>query len=189
MGKNGQIKTLKNPKGGGRPKTEIDLTQLTNLCRLSPTYAEIATFFCCSEETIQRKIVSDEAFLTAYKKGINDGKLHLRRLQIQTATGREPRLFKDNDGNAVLNAKGRPILIEGEPPNPTMQIWLGKQLLGQVDRQEVTGKDGGPIEQRTSLSIDATTLASAFAILRDAGGVRVAVPGQPEPSLDPLHPA
>jgi len=29
--------------------------------------------------------------------------------------------------------------------NATMLIWLGKQELGQADRHELTGKDGGPI--------------------------------------------
>ena len=35
--------------------------------------------------------------------------------------------------------------------NPTMQIWLGKQYLDQKDvsRIETTGKDGGPVEQKT----------------------------------------
>ena len=30
--------------------------------------------------------------------------------------------------------------------NVTMLIWLGKQYLGQVEKQELTGTDGGPIE-------------------------------------------
>lgn len=29
--------------------------------------------------------------------------------------------------------------------NVTMLIWLGKNLLGQADKQEVTGKDGAPL--------------------------------------------
>jgi hypothetical protein len=31
--------------------------------------------------------------------------------------------------------------------NATMLIWLGKNLLGQADKQEVTGKDGAPLMQ------------------------------------------
>ena len=30
--------------------------------------------------------------------------------------------------------------------NPTMQIWLGKQLLGQRDKTELTGAEGGPVQ-------------------------------------------
>ncbi len=29
--------------------------------------------------------------------------------------------------------------------NPSMAIWLGKQYLGQHDKSELTGKDGGPL--------------------------------------------
>ena len=29
--------------------------------------------------------------------------------------------------------------------NPTMLIWLGKQLLGQKDRSELTGAEDGPL--------------------------------------------
>jgi hypothetical protein len=28
-----------------------------------------------------------------------------------------------------------------------MQIWLGKQYLGQKDKQEQTGPDGGPVKE------------------------------------------
>jgi hypothetical protein len=30
--------------------------------------------------------------------------------------------------------------------NATMLVWLGKQWLGQNDRHELTGADGGPIQ-------------------------------------------
>lgn len=33
--------------------------------------------------------------------------------------------------------------------NATMLVWLGKQELGQRDRHELTGRDGGPIETET----------------------------------------
>lgn len=43
--------------------------------------------------------------------------------------------------------------------NVTMQIWLGKQYLGQKDKQEVEqyGKDGGPIQQETKVTLDDAT--------------------------------
>lgn len=37
--------------------------------------------------------------------------------------------------------------------NATMLIWLGKQMLGQSDKQEISGPEGAPIEIR-SLSDD-----------------------------------
>lgn len=36
--------------------------------------------------------------------------------------------------------------------NPTMLIWLGKQHLGQRDKQELTGKDGGPVEANLTVT-------------------------------------
>lgn len=30
--------------------------------------------------------------------------------------------------------------------NPTMLVWLGKQILGQSDKAELTGANGGPIQ-------------------------------------------
>jgi len=58
----------------------------------------------CSHDTLAR----DEEFCVVHKKGMDEGKTSLRRLQWQTARG----------------------------GNPTMQIWLGKQYLGQRDKQE-----------------------------------------------------
>lgn len=56
----------------------------------------------------------DQQFLQVHKKGIEAGKASLRRMQWKSA----------EDGNV------------------TSQIWLGKQYLGQRDKQELTGKDG-----------------------------------------------
>ena len=62
----------------------------------------------------------DPEFLRIHKKGMDKGKSSLRRMQYHAASG----------GNA------------------TMQIWLGKQYLGQKDKQEITGKDGEPLNPK-----------------------------------------
>ncbi len=62
----------------------------------------------------------DPEFLRIHKKGMDKGKSSLRRMQYRAASG----------GNA------------------TMQIWLGKQYLGQKDKQEITGKDGEPLNPK-----------------------------------------
>jgi hypothetical protein len=53
-------------------------------------------------------------------------------------------------GKSHLNNRLRVAQVELaiDDKNPTMQIWLGKQLLGQRDykRIEVTGAGGGPLE-------------------------------------------
>ena len=96
-------------KKKGRPEIEFNLEELEKLARLQCTQEEIASFFGCSIDTIQRRMKDDEEFCGAYKKGVDEGKMSLRRAQFKAALG----------------------------GNVTMQIWLGKQYLGQSDKQEV----------------------------------------------------
>lgn len=88
----------------GRPKFIIDYEQVEKLASIHCTQQEIATFLGCSVDTLQH----DEKFSAIYKKGLETGKMSLRRLQWKKA----------QDGNT------------------TMLIWLGKNLLGQKDKIE-----------------------------------------------------
>lgn len=92
---------------GGRPKKEIDKKAFENLCSLQCTKDEICGFFDVHEETLTRWChdTYGEGFSDVYKKKSASGKMSLRRMQFRTA----------EEGNA------------------TMQIWLGKQYLGQTD--------------------------------------------------------
>lgn len=47
-----------------------------------------------------------------------------------------------NEGRASLRRRQYQAAMEG---NPTMLVWLGKQYLGQKDKQEITGKDGSSL--------------------------------------------
>lgn len=47
--------------------------------------------------------------------------------------------------NVSLRRKQIELAMKGDR---TMLIWLGKQLLGQSDKTQLTGKDGGPIETK-----------------------------------------
>ncbi len=86
---------------------------------------KLASIMCTQSEIASVLGVSlallehDPEFLRIHKKGMEHGKASVRRMQFQAANG----------GNA------------------TMQIWLGKQYLGQRDKQdtEITGKDGAPV--------------------------------------------
>ena len=71
---------------------------------------EIASWFKCSEDTIERwcKRELNMSFADAYKKYSVGGKISLRRYQMRMAE-----------------------------TNATMAIWLGKQYLGQTDKQEL----------------------------------------------------
>lgn len=86
-----------------RPQIPIDADEVIKLASIGCSNSEIAAFFDCSEDTIERRFAGELA------KGRENGKTRLRRLQWQSAT----------KGNVV------------------MQIWLGKQMLGQKDRQEI----------------------------------------------------
>lgn len=92
-----------------RPRIEIDKNQFEKLCSIQCTLAEIASFFDCSDDTIERWCLRTykEGFAEVYAKKRGIGKISLRRAQFKMAEH-----------------------------NPTMAIWLGKQYLGQTDKQE-----------------------------------------------------
>lgn len=89
-----------------RPRIEFDYNEVRKLGELQCTYMEVAAFFECSIETIKRRLAEDEEFCAAYKMGLENGKMSLRRYQWRAAQ------------------KG----------NTSMLIWLGKQYLGQRDQ-------------------------------------------------------
>ena len=88
----------------GRPKFIIDYETVDKLASIMATQEEIAAFLDVSVRTLQR----DEEFCHVYKKGLDKGKMSLRRKQYAMSE-----------------------------TNPTMAIWLGKQYLGQKDKQEL----------------------------------------------------
>lgn len=95
---------------GGRPRIEIDEEQFKGLCSIQCTLQEIAAWFKCSEDTIERwcKRQFKLSFAEAYKKYSVGGKISLRRYQFRMAEH-----------------------------NATMAIWLGKQWLGQKEQQGI----------------------------------------------------
>lgn len=94
----------------GRPLTNIDKKQFEKLCTLQCTKEEIAGFFECSEDTIEKfcKREYGETFTAVFKQKRQTGKISLRRSQWRLAE-----------------------------KNVSMAIWLGKQYLGQKEQQEV----------------------------------------------------
>ncbi|HPA64666.1 MAG TPA: hypothetical protein PLC67_11980 [Spirochaetota bacterium] len=97
----------------GTPQIKIDLSQAEKLGELQCTYAECAAFLSTKERTISEDLLKHrQDFITAYKKGAEVGKISLRRTQF--------RLSKKS---------------------PAMAIWLGKQYLGQTEKQEMSFPD------------------------------------------------
>jgi hypothetical protein len=100
---------------GGRPRKQIDQSFFEGLCKIQCTLEEIAQVLGVSEDTVERwcKRTHELGFADAYKKFSATGKTSLRRYQFEAAK------------------KG----------NVTMQIWLGKQYLGQTDKPTPEGCD------------------------------------------------
>lgn len=89
---------------GGRPKKVIDYEAVEKLAGIMATQEEIAAFLDISVRTLLR----DTEFCQIYKKGLDKGKMSLRRKQFNMSE-----------------------------TNPTMAIWLGKQYLDQHDKKEL----------------------------------------------------
>jgi hypothetical protein len=102
----------------GRPRIEIDEEHFRKLCEYMCTLDEIAGFFECSPDTIERWCERTFAttFADIYKKYSVRGKISLRRTQFRLAE-----------------------------KSASMAIFLGKQYLGQQDHIEVV--DNTPIER------------------------------------------
>ena len=96
---------VKTKHAGGRPKKFINLKQVAKLAKICCTVEEIANILDLSKSTLDH----NTEFLQVYKKNIDNGKMSLRRAQMELA-------------------------LKG---NATMQIWLGKQLLGQREPQNI----------------------------------------------------
>ncbi len=95
----------------GRPRIEIDEEAFKKLCGIQCTLDEVASFFNCSPDTIERwcKRELKITFAEAFKKHSANGKISLRRWQFKMAEH-----------------------------NVSMAIWLGKQYLGQTEKQEMS---------------------------------------------------
>ena len=94
---------------GGRPAIDFDAKEVEKLGSIGATIEEMAGWFDVTTRTIERRLADEEGeFCRVYKRGRSRVKMSLRRKQIDLA----------NDGN------------------PTMLIWLGKQLLEQRDNRD-----------------------------------------------------
>lgn len=100
----------------------------------------------------------ERRFAASIEKGRERGKKSLRRMQWKTA----------------------------KAGNPTMQIWLGKQLLSQADKVSHTGADGGPIrtehEEKHTVDYDQIESELSKLAVRMAGGTGA------NGRVQPVHP-
>ena len=96
----------------GRDKIPVDWEEVDNLLKIQCTGEEIASFLDISYDTIERRCKTDKKMPFAEYSLLKrqGGKPSLRRAQWKAAT---------------------------EDHNPTMLIWLGKNLLDQKDKSSV----------------------------------------------------
>lgn len=100
---------------GGRPRIDIDVEEFEKLCVLQCTQAEIAGWFNCTEQTLRNfcKREYGKTFFEVFEEKSAKGKISLRRAQFRLAE-----------------------------TNATMAIFLGKNYLGQTDKQEIDTNTG-----------------------------------------------
>lgn len=101
-----------------RPRKEIDQMEFEKLCGLQCTLDEIAGWFKCSEDTIERwcKRTYKAGFAEVFSEKRGQGKIALRRIQFDLAK-------KDS----------------------RMAIFLGKNYLDQTDKREITAGNAGQL--------------------------------------------
>jgi DNA-binding MurR/RpiR family transcriptional regulator len=93
-------------------KIELNLEQLKAMVRIQCTQEECAAVLGMSADTLDRRLKELEyaGFAEFYKKYSHEGLASLRRAQWKAAT---------------------------EQLNPTMLVWMGKQMLGQQDKSSM----------------------------------------------------
>lgn len=154
-------------KGGGRPtafKPEHVLL-VEKIAKLGATNVEIGDILGVSERTIETWTVSNVEFSAALKRG----KL-LADAEVANSLYRRAVGYSHDAVKIVADAKtGSEHIVpytEHYPPDTTAGIfWLKNRRRSEWrDKQdhEVTGKDGGPIQQEVAL-----TAAEAYRRLKD----------------------
>lgn len=95
----------------GRPLKEIDWSKIEAMARILCTQSEISSLTGHTIDLLGERCQRDHgmSFPDYYKKHSDGGKMSLRRAQFKKA------------------------VVDG---NPALQIWLGKQMLGQKDSVE-----------------------------------------------------
>lgn len=90
-------------------KIEIDETQLKAICRLKPTIKDVAAFFNCSEDTIERRCKDYDGI--SFKEFRDKYMVHTRLDLVRKA-------------------------LKMAEKNPAMMIFCLKNLCGWKDKQE-----------------------------------------------------
>jgi hypothetical protein len=112
-----QLKNGPAPGEGGAPRKPIDLDIVRRAASIGCTNGEIGALLNMCERTFYYHLEQDEGLQSIVDQARETGRATLRRVQWQRAMA--------GDG--------------------TMLVWLGKNMLGQRDRHELSGADGAPL--------------------------------------------
>lgn len=140
-------KADETPRPKGRPssyKPEYD-EKAYKLCLLGATDKQIGDFFGTSEQTINKWKNDNPSFLESLKRGKDQADQAVAASLYHRALGYSHKAVK------IFNHQGSPLVVdytEHYPPDTTAAIfWLKNRRPDHWrDRQEHTGKDGGPIK-------------------------------------------
>ncbi len=122
----------------------------------------------------------DHATVSHHLARYPDFALAVSQAQLDSDRGKS---LKVEDALFEAATSGNVVAIQVWLYNRCPERWADKRNIA------ITGKDGGPFEQRTHIEFDPASLAAALSILRDTGGVRVEAAGKPEPPMEQIHPA
>jgi len=114
---------------GKRIPIQISEEEVEKLASLHCTQEEIAAWFDMKLDAFETRLRRDKSLREAYDRGIGKGKVSLRRHQWK-------------------------MVEEG---NPTMAIWLGKQLLGQRDKTSLEVSQPASANQSDTLNLSLLT--------------------------------
>lgn len=113
----------------GRPKVKIDAKSFDALMDIPfVTVKSIASVFGCSEKTIQRYVNSEY--------GLTFDQLKLEKSETMKMR---------------LGGKQYEVAMKGNVP---MLVWLGKQYLGQADKQEIKSDQKHSFENISDSDLD-----------------------------------
>lgn len=124
------------------------IAQAEKLCKLGATDMELADFFDVEVRTLYRWKADNEAFCQALKSGKDEADDRVERSLYARANGYE---HDEVDIRVVGGAIVQTPIRKYYPPDTTAAIfWLKNRRAGEwreVKAVELTGADGGPVEQ------------------------------------------
>jgi hypothetical protein len=150
--------------------------QARKLCALGATDDEMADFFGCDRTTFYRWRTAHPDFAEAMKVAKEAADLRVERSLYQRAVG-----YSHPDTHMAV-VEGEVVAtptVKHYPPDATSMIFWLKNRKPDAWRDktqtEVTGKDGGPIQQETTASESARLLLDELARLKAGAAAPPAV--------------